>query len=459
MSSSSKVTEMDSRLSDFQKNLHSNDGRGVISPFIERNMKSCYFETTDSKLPSFVDKEEIGYSIQTTPYHELLYTYLHQITPKITAIDGYQIKLCEHTLFAILEKVRLVFDEDKDFGEWSGLYFFTQWQFMEPNDREVVSKQIGNTPEIQTWSKSIPQWSLDYTLPLFYSERKAKSFPLMLCGKSNKLHLIFKFRNELGEILKIRKVEYFEDSDGLNTEKYTEVPFDYRLIRIGENPNVPATYYLEPPEVWAKYCTHLDVENHLKIHEENKFEFFFDKTEIRECRDNHPLGKTPWIEMPVLNRPVHTLVWMAQNIDSENLNSYFNFTTSPTEESGYSPIGHTTLEVNGVKIMNKIPAWNTENVQPRLIYGNYPDIKGINLYSTNLVRNEGLNPPGRYLDRGSFSVVLQSHNPEISDEEKRQNFKLICVIIYTSKFIFESIPPQADREKSESSILISAQSE
>lgn len=432
-----------STLSDFQKYLHlKEENIPLILPFLEERVKCAFYETKDLLLEfSIKDKGDsvITYDIKTWPYYELLRVYCNQPIPKIEARSGYEIRMKEFPLFSIFQNLQLVFDEDKILGEWPMEYFFTSFNFLPLDERKSVSYSIGARPELNQWSTTIQQTTLNYVFPLFFSGG-TKSFPLMLCGKGNKLQFVFTLKRELKDLIEIRKIT---EVDALTGEKeYQNVEFDYRFISTRDDEKK-----IPPIQMGGTYSTHLEIEEYLKNYEARNYEFEYDRIEMKVVRENCNIGHRAELEIPPIKNPVHTVYWMARNKDG----SPFNFTTSTNESEGISPLSDTSLEnkIRGENIF-KLPGWNTEKIQPLLFNKSIPEKRGINMWCSDLFRDEGLTPSGRVLDGTKLNFNFIS----VDECSSESTFEIIVIFVYTSIFKFTSVPSQEERETKLSSLEI-----
>lgn len=469
MSRNSNYEAVKRTFSPFQNFLHSitpeerQEGKQLASIFTPPIDGSTHYYIEPVRLESKVNDSDynmVTYIPKAVPYHALVSTFILQFIPQVkinpAMKDTHQICWCEDLLLNIFQSLDFEMDNVPLPGI-DRLWCISHYQAMVTSaQREVISRQIGNIPELTEWGTFLPQHRISYVLPMFYSKDVTTYFPLFLCGKNNNIVHRLSLQRELSNLIKVREID--RDIDG-NIRSSRIIPFSYDYVIVGKSNDTPTSEVLIPiPEMFAEYNTFSEIEyfkNKCDLDEKGCNRYLCDSIRIETKSDVFDLGKTAVIEIPEIGLPVHTIIWMAENEEASEHNIHSNFTTNPNSSDGYSPIEHTSLEVGKIKIFTRLPSQITEYVIPSLHFLSTPEKRGINFYTFNMRCDDTIVPPGVILDKGKLSIKLGSQNPLLPQEEVGQRFRIHAIFVCTNSFRFRSYPQtEEDREKVQAFIQV-----
>lgn len=220
--------------------------------------------------------------------------------------------------------------------EFDGVWIDAYYQaFMKNKEgaRDAHNLNIGNIPALTEWSTELPETSMEFDLPWFYSEHPALAYPLYKLHQSKaKSFHTFKMRNSVWQFLRM----CIKDEKG---EWQTVSAIDYRDRLEPFNERLPY------PKIWGRYamltaaekaCLNVGsisyiIRNVIPVNTDNKFN----------------LGTTQTVSLATIAAPCLGIFWMTENVTASQSNCLSNYTTHESvDERGYArnPIETVTLK-------------------------------------------------------------------------------------------------------------------
>jgi hypothetical protein len=414
--------------STYQKDLHfaddtKNEDTHIRTHFLNIKRRETWSYHCKQKLDCTGDISEpntISYRVRTIPYHGLLYTVLVQKLPIIKANKGFEICWCPNIGTNIVESANFKVN-DNVWQTLDSIYFDDyNSKYIESKN---LDKEIGNVPELQTWSSELPSYMTFYRIPWFYSLHSSKMFPLYYCGKEDRIEHTLKLRRNLKNLIRIRSVDTGE-----------MIPFDEACINT-------TNFELPAPEMIGNYVMMSDMEcehNRCNSSQLNIETFDIDNVKSIESDNSYGINSTVSMKIKDMPFPVHTIHWKAENVNASSLNYLSNYSTSTEDHTiGASPIRCVSLSCPQGIIFKNHESYITEKITPMNHFVKVPEYPGYGCWTNTVSAADPLYPKsGIKLDEGELTFRLEDNeNPE-----SKNKYHIHARIIYTYRITFKDYP-------------------
>lgn len=442
-------------LTDFQKEIHlpentelgsGHPGNRVFSEFFAQYRKSTWFVHKPEKMPAVVeasggdDNPTIIFKASQA-CHGLIYSDFCQTLPEIVCNEGYEARWIPSPGSNVIVEAQLRIDNVRIHG------FDALWIDMVNNSLIEESKvhgteiNLGNIPELQTWSGTLPHYECSVFLPWFYSRDFTEYFPMYYCGSLNEVTHVIKFKNNLERLLMCRRTD--DHRPALLQDAIARVN---RLEFRPEEPFLPRTYL---PEMWGEYLYLSDMEcafnrcvsTPLDTMPRRNVVYYSDVVILDAREESHLDGSTSYVTISQPD-PVHMISWVAKSVGSEVSKYHSNYTTHPTDAHlGRSPLKSATLQVNAdvkSKLFESLPAWRTNRVYPLKHLACMPRSSGYNFWFMGAKSSSLYQQPGIMFTDGSLTVTFET------DETSTRKYHLRVRVLVAKKFSFEDYPVTDD---------------
>lgn len=403
-----------------------NDQKNILYSVHQRGkQKTLWYQSswesmTDQNVPT--NPELVTYKSKIYPYHSLHRSLISTLTPKITVKEGYEIRFCDDLFINMVKEFRLVFnDTELQYGNDKFLSFNLKLR----QDWDTVSKEIGNRETLTSWSDCLKSEFISMYLPWCYSKDKSDSFPLNLCGQSDRLEHVIEFNLKLSNLLLIRE-----------TESGNLVEFDRSLIQVSNNSDI-----IPIPEMEGLYTTLTSKEceyiNCIKDEDNGNKEYFAESIYYVEDENETTLGKKVHLKIDSKNNyPVDTIFWGAVNLtlSEKEKNSIYHYLE---EDEMYSPIKTTKIESSIGTVLENKSSYKTERGYSSSQFARIPSIPGFNLWKNSVLRNDDPRKflPGIKFNSGSIVMTLDDKKKSLNDK-----YLAFCILCHCKKFLFTNYP-------------------
>lgn len=441
-------------------------GYQMISPYVRpRNKSSHVFQKLEpligksSTMTSEQDKirRRNVFAIDTEKWHGLRHTIVEQSLPTVeikkgckpTDADFYEIRWVPNLLFNILKGIVIEFDNEIMTRLTSG-YLFAVWQTHTPRDeRDDVSRGIGNIPELE-WNTTLPSRNLTYSLPTFYTN-SIDFFPLLLAGAQNNFYHIIESEIDVRNLLQLSEVKL--TSSGDFTRKV--IPFDSSVVCIrGAQAARDEDFYLDNITMLGEYIRFNEKESsHNRCLANNEYcnRFSYKRVICEELvSEDKGFGQSVSHTFPRDLCPIHTLHWYAQNKDSYRyFNNHLNPTTKAEDFGEKGSIASSSLK-KGESVIFNLKSSITEYINPLLHFCCVPQIKGLHSWTNCDHVLDTITPSGINLSEFSLKV-----NFVPQDGDTTPSFILNVIAEGVSYYRFENCPEsEAQRSNHRSTFIV-----
>jgi hypothetical protein len=427
--------------SSYQKELHNaTEGEDVLirTHFLNMQRKETWaYKVSAAKLDCVGDvsnPNRITYKLRTLPYHGFLNNVVIQKFPSVKAKTGFEICYTPNLGSNIISQAELQVND----LVWQTL---DSEYFDDHNSKICVDKNLdvnlGNVPQLTSWSKSLPSYTTLFSIPWFYTSHTSKMFPLYYCGKEDHIEHHLTLRRNLGELIRIRSIDTGEI-----------IPFDEACIEVD-------SLTLSPPEMRGDYVFMSDMEcEHNRCNAQKLRSEVFDIDNVRSIdSDNiYSLNNTVNIKIKDMPFPVHTIHWKASNVKAKSLNYHSNYTTnSENHNLGESPIKHTSLTCPQGVIFKNVESLISERIIPSNTFAKVPSA-GYGCWTNAVSPIDPLYPKaGIKLDEGELSIRLEDASG--NDTTNTDKFKVHARVLYTYRIAFKDYP-KSEAERNSKGIEI-----
>jgi hypothetical protein len=420
--------------SSYQKDLHFADDKKedeetlIRTHFLNIQRRETWSYRCNLKLDCNGDisnPSSVSYRVRTLPYHGLLYTVLVQKLPVIKANKGFEIRWCPNVGSNIVKSAEFQVN-DTVWQTLDSIYFDDYHSKISQEPKETLNKNLGNVPELQTWSSELPAAMTFFRIPWFYSLHTSKMFPLYYCGKEDRVEHILNLRRNLKDLLMVRSLDTGE-----------MIPFDEACITVG-NTELPA------PEMRGDYVMMSDMEcehnrcNGSKYHNE-----IFDIDNVRSIDSDSIVGVNSTVSIKIKDMPfpVHTIHWKAENVNASVMNYLSNYSTCVNDHTnGASPVKWASLTCPQGILFKNLESYICEHIIPSNHFNKIPEYPGYGCWTNATSAADPLYPkPGIKLDEGELTLRIE----DVQNSEKDQTsskYKVHARVVYTYRITFKDYP-------------------
>ena len=378
-----------------------NNMSSIFSVDIERS-------THYLKVEKYVQRSQEGSEGSTFIYtldktcDSLCFSILHSQLPEIIFKPGYTGNWIPDIALEILRNASFWIDtvEISSFDSISlDLYF----ELLEKN-KQFVRELMGNVPCLTEASSFLPSYSLRMDLPFFPDN---ENFPFYMFGKLNNFSIKCDFNLMLSSLLKV-----YDSSGNLVTNLDTTIfhSIDGKAYVEGkqiQTPSILATYTInDPAEIALKKAKAAEEGSSFKIKYRR-----FEKTEVPNV---HQLtgGYNNVIHNFHTSSPIYSIFWVAQNVRSYDMGSTTNYSTNALDRfAGFSPIEHTSLEMNDISLFSRKSYVDTSYTDILRFFGSNPSKNGVNCYSFGMFKEEKFQTPSVKPRKLTLNIQLADTNP------------------------------------------------
>lgn len=363
--------------------------------------------------------ELVTYRSKTYPYHSLHRSLLTTKTPEIRIAEGYQARFCYDLFINMIKEYQLVLNDTVlQIGNTKSLFFELKSQ----ENWAVNSEELGNRPELTTWSRHIPASEIALYLPWFYAKDKSDAFPLRYCGQNDNLNHHVEYNLDLSSLLLLR------DSEG------NPVEYSPEIVTVASNSET-----LPVPEMEGLYSflneKESDINDSKSDETDGQKEIFVDSLYYIEDENEMPLNKKINLKIPTkFKQPIHSVYWGALNttLCDEKKTSCLHYYQN---DRMFSPVKYSRLENNIGVVMDNKSSYKTEKAYHVPLTKTVIPTPGLNFWYNSVgIREDGRKfVPGVRFNGGSLTVMLKEKNSE-------DKFKTFAILNYTKRFRFTTYP-------------------
>lgn len=355
----------------FQEEIHEpkTENELIMSNFIRSFRKSTWYSHMPVKLSAAANEDTVTYTVSDA-FDYLLYTFLRQKLPALRVKKEYinQVRICWcHNIgHNIIESANLRFDDEVAQtidSTWCDIFS----QHFVPSEKwDHYKISIGSIPQLENWSTSLPEHTINAPQPWFYSRDRSLALPLFLCSLVKVTHQ-YKRRMRITDLLRMQIRKSPDDP-------WVDRPTNLRFIQGAGDGN------LKTPELWGRYAYLTEDER-----EYNRCmrRHVFYTNDVVGCKqiNSSSFGQNATVELDC-KTPCLTTFWVAENMAAKRFNNYSNYTTCTDDVyQGYNPIDNTSLEYSGVKRLDRIPSDVLTMMEPYYHLPSAPREAGYNSYS------------------------------------------------------------------------------
>ena len=315
-------------LKESQRIMHQDEGlTGIFNNFYKPIEKTLWFSCNSISMNCSSSGRSYTYDIDSS-YQYLSTTFLNFKTGEWRVKPEYigQVKICLTKNFGynLIEKASMYLNGSvcmDTFDSFGCDVYFGFNQTRGCGFRSSHERCIGNLKRLREWSDYIPDKTINFTQPFFYTHETYTSFPLTLFNSQAKFSLKYEFRDRIDLIkMKILKNNVWYEADN---------------IFIKENLNKYITYNfnnVKTPELFSDYIKvsnneidFLRCELAKKLNEGQTWDIYYRSMKVEQCRESKSFSSDLAMNI-VTKSPALALFWAGLNIDSLKYNNYSNYT-------------------------------------------------------------------------------------------------------------------------------------
>lgn len=414
--------------SQYQRDLHFSEDKEeetlIRTHFLNIKRRETWSYQNNLKLECSGDisnPSRIFYKVRTVPYHGLLYTVLIQRLPAIKAAKGFEIRWCPNIGSNVVKNA----DFQVNDTVWQSLdssYFDDYHAKISNEPKEVLAKNLGNTPDLQEWSSELPASMTFFRIPWFYSLHTSKMFPLYYCGKEDRIEHILTLRRSLRELIMIRSISTGE-----------MIPFDEACLNV-QSLELPA------PEMRGEYVMMSDMEcEHNRCSSSKYHTEVFDIDNVKSIVTDNPIRANTSVSLKIKDMPfpVHTIHWKAENFTASSLNYLSNYSSNPLDHTkGQNPIKTVSLTCPQGILFKNVESYVSDLIIPSNHFNRIPDHPGYGCWTNAVAAADPLYPkPGIKLDGGELTFRVEDEDPENTNK-----YHIQVRVVYTYRVSFKDYP-------------------
>lgn len=451
-------------LNGFQKKLHKPEdetkgcnfpGNHIYSPCYTEFRKMAWYFHYPEIMGSQVKNENedniyIYYSKNNV--HGLISSFITQFLPSIVCNPGYKARWPPNIGSIIVSHASFYLNDDllQEFD--SGFCDHYINFLLKQEKRMMIIGNLGNIPELQNFSESLPQFTTSFYMPFFYNMDETSIFPVYYCGFLDSIEHRLVLKRLLNELLIVH------DSHG------NRVRADYISINKVGNTVLTAgsEYELQLPKMYADY-SYFDLQcDYDKMSGEHDNSIFIEDVKILSNPNNVVMSSKENminILIPDSEFPVTKIFWCAQNQTSIENNYYSNYTTDSKDHNyGFSPIETVSISLDRNYIFRNIPGFIFERVKPIEQFSCVPIDPGLGGWNLSFSTQKPYPDPGIVIKNGTISLKLNDTNPYIElgkIESCKDEFNVKVYLVRKKEIKFIDYPKnERDKKNSRCTIQI-----
>jgi hypothetical protein len=383
--------------------------------------------------------------------HSLCGFSLAQTLPHVEALPGYKVRWSRNVASHIVKygafshgKTKLHYFDDTT----TDLYHN---QLGPEVDYEGISRDLGNTIELQTFSDFLPQTETIFFPPLcFNSDDTSTAFPLHMCSRMDNITLSLSLTKDPQSLLIIAEVG--DDGEELNI---IEPDPKKRYARFTENGNSVDTFSIA--NGCANYCykSHEECEGDWCSMEDKNSQkkalSFFVNQMVPFTSKNGARDSTVTIPDIKSHYPVTQLSWVAQLVGNKSRHIFSNYTSNPSPDfiSSLSPVATSTINNGSVNLLKDSSGTVTTRQNSRFYARRSPTLPGINMRSFAIRTNDNVTKPGYYFNKGFVEVGLAERDYSVLNKKRLVHGEDFIVEVRANmrmEFCFTTYP-RSDEER------------
>jgi hypothetical protein len=390
------------------------------SSFVKSNEPETYYYNYDKILIAVELKEdpivqtindtEIGLTYSVNDHsHALTGFTISQVLPKVTAASGYKVRWCENVASNMIRYGNFKHGREiiNEFDNITSDILNSSPMTME--DRESISTDLGNVPDLLTFSDTLPQYTTIFNPSFpFCSPDPSDMFPLYMCGFNDDIKINLVMKSLCQSLLIVAKEDPETGGltvvDPLSDEKYATFTIDGKEVTRFKSPVCAAHYvYMTQDECDANWCS-TEFEN-----KRERKNVSFSVNQAFVFRSSNPVRSgVVSINNITIPETCTQINWMAQKHDIKN-NIFSNYTTNPSPffRASVSPIVNTTISNGNVTLLNNAPAILTTRIASRFSTRKTNHLAGIHTRSFGIRSNTSGIKPGFFFDKGQITCEIK----------------------------------------------------
>jgi hypothetical protein len=344
----SKSDSSDTKLTDFQKGLHTALGNeDVQSDFMTTVNKKSFYTPKEVIIKPNVTGDKLVFPFDCK-YHYLSQAYLEQKWPSVTVKDkDYRIAWTHNMAMAPINKATFMAGSEQLQQFDRTWYEIVSQLGIRRGFIDIYDILTGNCASMQNWSYNLTSYTTSLLQPFIFNNNLTP-FPLFTF-LDNKDGVVL----EIIVDLDITKYLRMQKKDG---DEWMDIPLDISKVTISGKKS--GDNKLDVPELRVKYASisAQEMEYITSCKEEKIIKYLYDDIISLSEENPGPLGRTAQfkIENP---GPCRCFYFLVENLNSHKFNLYGNYTTNDNDITGNDPIASVSLTYGGRDVVyNKTPA-------------------------------------------------------------------------------------------------------
>lgn len=409
----------------FEKEISGNraDGRKTIEDYKVKTSEICVeYELND------IAHSLTGFSVAQT-------------LPQVEAAPGYKVRWCHNIASHIVRYGAFTHGKTKlhYFDETTSDFVLNQ---VSPDvDHEGISRDLGNTPELQTFSDFLPQSETVFFPPLFFnSDDTSTVFPLHMCSRMDNIILSLSLVKDPRLLLIVAEI----GDDGELTmikpdpkKQYAKFTENGSTVTTFSIPNGCANYAFKSSEECSGDWCSGDTKKGAMSFFVNQMVPFTSKNGARDSTVTIPDMKTIY--------PVTQVIWAAELIGNRDRHVYSNYTSDPSPDfmTSLSPIATSTINNGSVNLLKDCSGTITTRQNSRFYSRRSPVLPGINNRSFGIRTSDIVTKPGFYFNKGFVEVALAERDHSVINGKRSVHGEDFIVAVRANmrmQFCFTTYP-------------------
>jgi hypothetical protein len=391
--------------------------------------------------------------------HGLTGFSLSQLLPKVVMNEGYQGCWAHNVGSHVVRYGSFTHAKTKiyDFDDITSDILLTYPQKGE--DIDSINMDIGNTTDLQTFSKVLPQKQVIFipSLP-FNSNDPADQFPLFSCAHQDEIKISLILKADPLSLLIVAK----ENKDSLeiispeSKNKYARFYEGNSEIDSFPYPTALTHYsYMSQDECDGKWCN-----NGLNKDSKGQHVAFYVNQAVPFSSANPVKKETTSINKITTTHVVTSIAWLAEQTKCRERHIFSNYTTNPSSNfiGSISPIVQSTINTGKAVIVNKLPAIATTRIASRHSNRRAPPLPGIHFHSFGIRGNDNSTKPGFVFENGDMSLDVYESDPLVLDgtrDETADKYNIHVRVFCRIPFGFtQSAASEQERVENDKSIIV-----
>lgn len=448
------------------------------SPFAKDSRPITYYYPTEQAVIGTSDERKAIGKYKITNKDELCVNFelnnkahglaafsLSQMLPQVRAKPGYRVRWCDNVASHVV-KFGAFFHNKTEVNYFDDITTDSMLDRLKGRDGYAsVSQDLGNIPELTTFSDFLPQHPCLFMPPFpFNDDDPSSMFPLHMCSYNDAVTATFSFLRDPQSLLIIAEILRGEDGEeelrvitASPGKRYADFVENGDPITRFSIPNACATYvFMSQDECASNWCVNPNGDPS-KGH---KPVSFFVNQAIRYHTPNSVAEKNSANITGINTRyPVVRIDWMAQLVGSSERHILSNYTTNPSTDyhNSLTPIASTTISTGKAIIVDDLSGDITTRHNSRFYTRNAPRVPGIHMRSVGIRTGDSTVKPGFYFDKGFLSAKLEERDYAVLNGVRRKYHEEYIVearVHVRMEFLFTTFPKsEEERVTLEKSIL------